>query len=154
MVRSETSLLIRLMIRPSGIQRFDMSTGDTGKKVDAGVACSWITCMLVSTQVILGSNSMPRVENPVQKQKPHVAWKNDIGARIRACTIPPCNDRPAATDAKATRIKLANVRSASVFGRNLQGKPVRGVNFREECHLSHACSLQANMRGIQWHPRL
>jgi hypothetical protein len=39
-----------------------------------------------------------------------------------------------------------------VFGRNLQCKPVRGVNFREECHWSHACSLQA--RGIQWHPRV
>jgi hypothetical protein len=41
-----------------------------------------------------------------------------------------------------------------VFGRNLQRQPVRGVNFREECHWSHACSLQANMRGIQWHPRV
>jgi hypothetical protein len=28
--------------------------------------------------------------------------------------------------------------SPSVFGRNLQCKPVRGVNFREECHWSHA----------------
>jgi hypothetical protein len=27
----------------------------------------------------------------------------------------------------------------SVFGRNLQCNPVRGVNFREECHWSHAC---------------
>jgi hypothetical protein len=27
----------------------------------------------------------------------------------------------------------------SVFGRNLQCKPVRGVNSREECHWSHAC---------------
>jgi hypothetical protein len=42
----------------------------------------------------------------------------------------------------------------SVFRRNLQCQPVRGVNFREECHWSHACSLQANMRGIQWHPRV
>jgi hypothetical protein len=42
----------------------------------------------------------------------------------------------------------------SVFGRNLQCEPVRGVNFREECHWSHTCSLQANMRGIQWHPRV
>jgi hypothetical protein len=42
----------------------------------------------------------------------------------------------------------------SVFGPNLQCKPVRGVNFREECHWSHACPLQANMRGIQWHPRV
>jgi hypothetical protein len=42
----------------------------------------------------------------------------------------------------------------SVFGRSLQCQPVRGVNFREECHWSHACSLQANMRGIQWHPRV
>jgi hypothetical protein len=41
-----------------------------------------------------------------------------------------------------------------VFGRKLQCQPVRGVNFREECHWSHACSLQANMRGIQWHPRV
>ncbi len=30
---------------------------------------------------------------------------------------------------------------------------VRSVDFREECHLSHACVLQSNMRGIQWHPR-
>jgi hypothetical protein len=50
----------------------------------------------------------------------------------------------------------------SVFGRKLQCELVRGVNFREECHWSHACSLQrmyacslqANMRGIQWHPRV
>jgi hypothetical protein len=28
------------------------------------------------------------------------------------------------------------------------------MNFREECHWSHACSLEANMRGIQWHPRV
>jgi hypothetical protein len=42
----------------------------------------------------------------------------------------------------------------SVFGPNLQCKPVKGVNFRDECHWSHACSLQANMRGIQWHPRV
>jgi heterodisulfide reductase subunit A-like polyferredoxin len=41
----------------------------------------------------------------------------------------------------------------SVFGRNLQWKPVRGVNIREECHWSHACSLQANMRGNQY-PRV
>jgi hypothetical protein len=27
------------------------------------------------------------------------------------------------------------------------------MNFREECHWSHACSLQANMRGIQWNLR-
>jgi hypothetical protein len=39
----------------------------------------------------------------------------------------------------------------SVFGRNLQCQPVRRVNTREECHWSHACSLQANIRGIQWH---
>jgi hypothetical protein len=37
----------------------------------------------------------------------------------------------------------------SVFGRNLQCQPVRGVNFRDECHWSHACSLQASRRGIQ-----
>jgi hypothetical protein len=42
----------------------------------------------------------------------------------------------------------------SVFGRNLQCQPVRGVDFLEECHWSHACSLQANMRRIQWHPRV
>jgi hypothetical protein len=30
---------------------------------------------------------------------------------------------------------------------------VRAVDSREECHWSHACSLHANMRGIQWHPR-
>jgi hypothetical protein len=42
----------------------------------------------------------------------------------------------------------------SVFGRKLQCQPVRGVNFREECHWSHACSLQASRRGIQWHPRV
>jgi hypothetical protein len=28
--------------------------------------------------------------------------------------------------------------SPSVFGRNFPCKPVRGVNFREECHWSHA----------------
>jgi hypothetical protein len=28
------------------------------------------------------------------------------------------------------------------------------VDSREECRWSHACSLQANMRGIQWHPRV
>jgi hypothetical protein len=39
----------------------------------------------------------------------------------------------------------------SAFGRNLQCKPVRGVNFREECRWSHACSLEANMRGVhEW----
>jgi hypothetical protein len=42
----------------------------------------------------------------------------------------------------------------SVFGRNLQCQPVKRVNTREKCHWSHACSLQANMRGIQWHPRV
>jgi hypothetical protein len=26
-----------------------------------------------------------------------------------------------------------------VSGRNLQCEPVSGVNFREECHWSHAC---------------
>jgi hypothetical protein len=42
----------------------------------------------------------------------------------------------------------------SVFERNLQCQPVRGVDTREECHWSHACSIQANMRGVQWHPRV
>jgi hypothetical protein len=28
------------------------------------------------------------------------------------------------------------------------------ANFREECHWSHACLLQANIPGIQWHPRV
>jgi hypothetical protein len=42
----------------------------------------------------------------------------------------------------------------SVFGRNLQSRPVRGADTREECHWSHACSLHANVRGIQWHSRV
>jgi hypothetical protein len=42
----------------------------------------------------------------------------------------------------------------SVFGRNLQCELVREVDTREECHRSHACSLQANMRGNRWHPRM
>jgi hypothetical protein len=42
----------------------------------------------------------------------------------------------------------------SVFGRNLQCEPVRNVDTREECHWSHACSLQASWRGDQWHPRV
>jgi hypothetical protein len=45
-------------------------------------------------------------------------------------------------------------RLPSVLGHNLQCQPVRGVNTREECHRPHACLLQANMRGIQWHPRV
>jgi hypothetical protein len=44
--------------------------------------------------------------------------------------------------------------SPSVFGRNLQGELVRKVDTREECHWSHACSLQASRRGNQWHPRV
>jgi hypothetical protein len=28
------------------------------------------------------------------------------------------------------------------------------VDSREKCHWSHACSLQANMRVVQWHPRV
>jgi hypothetical protein len=42
----------------------------------------------------------------------------------------------------------------SVFGRNLQCELVRKVDTREECHWSHACSLQASRRGNQWHPRV
>jgi hypothetical protein len=42
----------------------------------------------------------------------------------------------------------------SVFGRNIQREPVRAVDTREEYHWSHACSLQANMHGNQWHPRV
>jgi hypothetical protein len=42
----------------------------------------------------------------------------------------------------------------SVFGRNLQCELVRKVDTREECHWSRACSRQANIRGIQWHPRV
>jgi hypothetical protein len=42
----------------------------------------------------------------------------------------------------------------SVFGRNSQCELVRKVNFREDCHWSHVCSLQASRRGIQWHPRV
>jgi hypothetical protein len=42
----------------------------------------------------------------------------------------------------------------SVFAHNLQCEPVRGVDTREECHWSHACSLQASRRGNQWHPRV
>jgi hypothetical protein len=30
----------------------------------------------------------------------------------------------------------------------------KSVDSRETCHWSHACSLEANMRGIQWHPRV
>jgi hypothetical protein len=41
-----------------------------------------------------------------------------------------------------------------VFGRNSQCELVRKVDFREECHWSHVCSLQASRRGIQWHPRV
>jgi hypothetical protein len=42
----------------------------------------------------------------------------------------------------------------SVFGRNLQCQPVRRVDTQEECHWSHACSLQASRRGIQMHSRV
>jgi hypothetical protein len=35
----------------------------------------------------------------------------------------------------------------SVFGRNLQCELVRKVDTREECHWSHACSLEASRRG-------
>jgi hypothetical protein len=31
---------------------------------------------------------------------------------------------------------------------------VRAVDSRDECRWSHACSLKANMRGIQWYPRV
>jgi hypothetical protein len=50
--------------------------------------------------------------------------------------------------------QLFGFRQPSVFGRILQCQPVRGVNTREECHWSHACSLQVNRRRIQWHPRV
>jgi hypothetical protein len=39
-------------------------------------------------------------------------------------------------------LQAVQSKTYTVFGRNLQRKPVRGVNFREECHWSHACSLQ------------
>jgi hypothetical protein len=39
----------------------------------------------------------------------------------------------------------------SVFEPNLQCQPVKGANNQEESHWSHACSLQANKRGNQWH---
>ena len=42
----------------------------------------------------------------------------------------------------------------SVFGGKLQCELVRKVEPRDECHSSHACSLQANMSGNQWHPRV
>jgi hypothetical protein len=43
----------------------------------------------------------------------------------------------------------------SVFRRNLQCQPVGGVDTREECYWSHACSLQAEqMCGNQWNPRV
>jgi hypothetical protein len=40
----------------------------------------------------------------------------------------------------ASTITATNiVHAPSVFGRNLQCQPVRGVNTREECHWPHAC---------------
>jgi hypothetical protein len=37
----------------------------------------------------------------------------------------------------------------SVFGRNLQCKPVRGANFREACHRSHAWQRFKRSKGVK-----
>jgi hypothetical protein len=37
----------------------------------------------------------------------------------------------------------------SVFGRNLQCQPVRGVDTREECHWSHACKSFKRSKGVK-----
>jgi hypothetical protein len=72
-------------------------------------------------------------------------------------TIQPCHPFSVVTEfmVRVCRYRpQSNPVIPSVFGRNLQCQLVRGVDTREECHWSHACSLQANMRGIQWHPRV
>jgi hypothetical protein len=57
------------------------------------------------------------------------------------------------TRSKCVVIRLPGVLPA-VFERNLQCELVRKMDTRDECHWAHACSLQANMRVIQWHPRV
>jgi hypothetical protein len=42
----------------------------------------------------------------------------------------------------------------SVFGRNLQCKPIRGVNTRKEWHWSHACSSFKRACVGTKHPRV
>jgi hypothetical protein len=66
------------------------------------------------------------------------------------CLVP----KVGTTNITASGDVVAPPPAPGVFGRNLQCKPVRAVNFREEWHWSHAGSLHANMRGIKWHHRL
>jgi hypothetical protein len=44
---------------------------------------------------------------------------------------------------------FANSLAPSVFGRNLQCEPVRKVGNQEECHWSHACSLQVCKKAFE-----
>jgi hypothetical protein len=87
---------------------------------------------------------LPHANGPAQ-QHPSIGQQNMVNLVINARNVKMV-PTPTAIDA------IRNC-EPSVFGRNLQCQPVRGVDSREECHWSHACSLQANMRGIQWHPR-
>jgi hypothetical protein len=52
------------------------------------------------------------------------------------------------------RVAICVAVAFTVFGRNLQCELVIKVDTQEECHLSHACSLQAEeqRRETQWHP--
>jgi hypothetical protein len=99
----------------------------------------------------------------LEQHKIHMPLKNEHFTTCWLCSVNDLTEPTGAAESVGTagrdRIHGAGEGRTyflvpSVFGRNLQCKPVRGVNFREECHWSHACSLQANMRGIQWHPRV
>jgi hypothetical protein len=88
-----------------------------------------------------------------------------IGVSYGDCTSVMPTSLPAPTPA-STRVNTGKIEAGallclgfsmllpSVFGRKLQCELVRKVDTREECHWSHACSLQANMRGNQCHPRV
>jgi hypothetical protein len=101
----------------------------------------------VGTNDILECNARRKTRSAQQPQ-PDDVNPNTAESMVKTCTVP-SSDGALQASSEAVPAGLP-----SVFGRNLQCQQVRGVDFREECHWAHACSLQANMRGIQWHPRV
>jgi len=92
-----------------------------------------------------------------------LAWERhprSVNSRLKTSTVPIRDVEELMRDRASNRFGKecggdeAGYTSTFSVSKFFMTTMVRAVDSREECLLSHACSLEANMRGIQWHPRV
>jgi hypothetical protein len=110
--------------------------------------------ILYSTFVVISSISPELLRN---LQMAPISRFGSLGPVMELAAYPNCEDTPTAANKDRNTKAFVSWKKTAYLQRFdiVYGGNGKSVDFpKEVCHWSRACSLQVNMRGIQWHPRV